>query len=114
MDAWITEAIRVLTDERNVLLHELNNDSDQTKPVLLDQSAQGRLTRADAMQQQAMAIALVERKKLALKKIDAALARCHAGTYGVCCDCGELIARERLAADPSTPFCSDCMVKRTR
>jgi len=114
MDTWIKEAVIILGKERETLLSELSCASDHTKPVLLDQSAQGRLSRIDAMQQQAMALALVERKRLALKKVEAALARYRAGTYGICCDCGEMIARERLAADPSTPFCSDCMAERNQ
>jgi DnaK suppressor protein len=112
MDPWIKEAVVILSQERDALLDELEAIGDNVKPVLLDQSTQGRLSRADSMQRQAMAITLVERKKLALKKIDAALARCHSGTYGICCDCGELISRDRLAADPSTPFCSQCMAER--
>ncbi len=112
IDTWIKETIVILSRERDALLCDLSAGCDNVKPVLVDQSTQGRLTRADAMQQQATAIALVERKKLALKKVDAALARCYSGTYGICCDCGELISRERLAADPSTPFCSQCMAER--
>jgi DnaK suppressor protein len=103
--------MEILSRERDILVKELDASRDNTSPILLDQSAQGRVTRADAMQQQTMAIAMVERKKLALRKIDAALARCHSGTYGICCACGDVIPRERLTIDLSTPFCLECLIE---
>ncbi len=41
-----------------------------------------------------------------LRRIDAALARIDAGTFGICAKCGDEIAEERLAAVPDTPFCA--------
>lgn len=46
-----------------------------------------------------------------LAKIDAALARVEAGTYGVCTSCGRPISAERLEARPHVELCIDC--KRT-
>ena len=43
-----------------------------------------------------------------LKRIDAALARIDAGTYGVCLTCGDPIAPARLAAVPDAALCADC------
>lgn len=43
-----------------------------------------------------------------LKRIDAALDRVAAGTYGVCVKCGEDISPERLDLLPDTPFCRNC------
>ena len=43
-----------------------------------------------------------------LKRIDAALGRVEAGTYGVCVKCGEDISTERLDLLPATPFCRNC------
>lgn len=40
-----------------------------------------------------------------LKRIDAALERIRAGTYGRCVVCGEQIAPERLEVLPETPYC---------
>ncbi len=45
---------------------------------------------------------------LELKRIDAALDRVVAGTYGVCVKCGEDISPERLDLLPDTPFCRNC------
>jgi RNA polymerase-binding transcription factor DksA len=41
----------------------------------------------------------------ALDQVDAALGRLADGSYGVCATCGERIADERLAAEPTTEAC---------
>lgn len=43
-----------------------------------------------------------------LERIDAALARVHEGTYGLCTRCEEPIARERLIALPWALRCQSC------
>lgn len=40
--------------------------------------------------------------------IDAALARMHAGTYGICTGCGEPITPARLEARPASAECLAC------
>ncbi len=77
--------------------------------VELDQTANGRLTRMDAMQQAAMESARRTRLENESRKYLAALARLDCGDYGICCRCGGEIAAERLRHDPATPFCRDCV-----
>lgn len=43
-----------------------------------------------------------------IRRIEAALARIEAGSYGVCVRCGDAIAADRLEVVPDTPFCSTC------
>ncbi len=43
-----------------------------------------------------------------VSRIDAALARIDAGTYGTCSRCGEPIDRRRLDAYPDAAQCADC------
>lgn len=43
-----------------------------------------------------------------VRRIDAALARIGAGTYGICQACGEAISPARLDLLPDTPFCKNC------
>ena len=43
-----------------------------------------------------------------LKRIDAALARIDAGTYGICLKCDEPISDERLAVVPDAALCKSC------
>ncbi len=45
-----------------------------------------------------------------LKRIDAALARIKAETYGDCLKCGEPISEARLALLPDAPLCKNCAV----
>ncbi|WP_135501326.1 TraR/DksA family transcriptional regulator [Roseovarius aestuariivivens] len=45
-----------------------------------------------------------------LRRIDAALGRIEAGTYGICQKCGEDISTARLDMLPETPFCKTCAV----
>jgi DnaK suppressor protein len=80
----------------------------ESRPVELDQAQQGRLTRMDALQVQAMAVETGRRRHLELDRIDDALARLEAGTYGDCLECEEPIASLRLLNDPSTPLCITC------
>ncbi|SFS15100.1 transcriptional regulator, TraR/DksA family [Yoonia litorea] len=82
------------------------------KTVELDQQAVGRLSRMDALQNQAMAQAQARRRAAERQKIHAALARIASGDYGYCIDCAEEIAPARLAADPAIALCTDCMRSR--
>lgn len=43
-----------------------------------------------------------------VRRIDAALARIQAGTYGTCQKCGDPILQARLELLPATPFCKLC------
>jgi DnaK suppressor protein len=79
------------------------------KPVALDQTTQGRVSRIDAITQQQMAKAGRTHLQLQLERIRAALERHEAGRYGLCCRCELDIGLERLTADPATPFCLECV-----
>ncbi|MCV3270443.1 TraR/DksA family transcriptional regulator [Roseobacter sinensis] len=81
---------------------------DGQKTVTLDQQAVGRLSRMDALQNQAMAQAQARRRQAERQRIRAALQRLEDGEYGYCTDCGEEIAPARLVSDPATPRCLDC------
>jgi len=82
--------------------------------VELDQTRTGRLSRMDALQLQAMARAGRGRAAQELRRIDAALARIEAGTYGACVDCEEPIGTARLEAQPAAPCCLPCATARER
>jgi len=101
-----------LLDERAALQQASRDTAEARRPVDLDQTSIGRLSRMDAVQQQAMAQATDRRKTAALQRIDAALARMQAGDYGWCVTCGEPIAPKRLALDPAAAECIACASKR--
>jgi DnaK suppressor protein len=96
------EDLRVLQDTR----------TSATATVELDQSSVGRLSRMDALQQQAMAEDGRQRAELALRRIEAALRRCDDGSYGECLECGEPIDPRRLELDPAATLCIRCAQAR--
>ena len=51
---------------------------------------------------------LRERERMLIQKIDAALAKIDAGTFGTCISCGEDIGIKRLRARPVADLCIDC------
>ena len=94
------------------LREEVLRDSELTeaerKPVTLDQSMVGRLSRMDALQNQAMALEAERRRGVEVQRIDAALARIEEGEFGYCAVCGEDIEPKRLDHDPTVPSCIAC------
>jgi RNA polymerase-binding protein DksA len=92
------EAQKVLLEERLDRIKEnlrrgFNADSGEMAKELEDQEvvdALGNDTRKD------------------LRAISAALRRIEAGDYGLCLECGDPIADERLRATPVAEYCIDC------
>jgi RNA polymerase-binding protein DksA len=92
------EAQKVLQEERLERIKEnlrrgFNADSGEMAKELEDQEvvdALGNDTRAD------------------LRAISAALQRIDAGDYGLCLECGDPIAVDRLRATPVAEHCIDC------
>ena len=81
---------------------------DNRKPVELDQSKVGRLSRMDAMQDQQMALELRRRKKRQLLQVNNALKRIEENLYGLCSLCNQPIAEDRLEAFPEVLTCVNC------
>ena len=108
-----------LTAAEQVLLHNqlltlkkelkllLLTSSASSQPVDLDQPI-GRLSRMDALQQQAMAKANRAGHQQRLILIDAALQAIKQSSYGECRRCEEPIGYARLNVRPESPFCLDC------
>ncbi len=100
---------RALLEARRTELRALSDAAkDSRKPVELDQQSIGRLSRQDALQQQAMAKAQDARRVSELRKIEAALSRLDEGEYGYCAECGEAIAPKRLEIDLTATRCAVC------
>ena len=59
-------------------------------------------------------LAVVQMKAETVARIDAALRRVDAGTYGRCVECEEPIAFERLRALPFALRCTSCEQSRER
>ncbi|OEJ65984.1 TraR/DksA family transcriptional regulator [Magnetovibrio blakemorei] len=100
-----------LEAERQELLHDAKTTAEERGVVVLDQTAVGRLSRMDALQNQAMQVETERRREIELKRIEAALKRLDSNDYGFCVSCGEAIQAKRLDMDPATPVCIDCAHK---
>jgi DnaK suppressor protein len=105
----LVDRLRELSSE---LSEQLERGRDATRPVELDPSSVGRLSRMDAMQQQDMARATREKSRLRLELCRQALVRAEIGEYGFCRGCEEPVGYARLAATPEAPFCLDCQSRR--
>ena len=87
-------------------LSDISREARDT--VELDQQAVGRLSRMDAMQQQAMAEAQERTRQLDLQRIEQAYRRIRDEDYGYCAECDEEIPDGRLAIDPMAERCVKC------
>lgn len=109
MDNKLVMKFRELLDQEAAELRAAEGATEEDRaPVELDQTSVGRLSRMDAMQQQAMATAQSRRRAGSLKAIAAALKRMDEHEYGWCEECGEEIPVGRLELDPCAPRCVAC------
>ena len=92
----------------DVLQKATDASKDARATVNLDQQSVGRLSRMDAMQQQAMANASEAMRATELASLRLALKRLDDGEFGYCADCGDAIETERLSRAPTARKCLDC------
>ena len=97
-----------LNEEKRELRDAGHRSAAERAPVQLDQQSVGRLSRMDALQVQAMAIAEQERRQVRLQRVEMALGRIELGDFGYCVQCEEDIETKRLDADPAVPLCIKC------
>ena len=102
----------LLLEKKSTLMEEEETGKEAAQIVELDQTSVGRVSRMDAMQGQAMAIAANQRREIELQKIGAALKRIEQEDYGICVECDEEISEPRLKLDPAASLCIDCASKK--
>jgi len=93
---------------RDEVQHLSDATEEDRKPVELDQSMVGRLSRMDALQGQAMQLETERRRGIELRRINAALSRIEEDDFGYCVTCGEDIEKKRIEHDPTAPTCMVC------
>lgn len=108
MTVDLTKANRRIGEKRSEIEAHSAMSAEARSTVELDQVAVGRLSRMDAMQQQAMAEASERARQRELVRIDMAERRIASGDYGYCEECGEEIPDGRLAIDPMATHCVNC------
>ena len=110
--AQLNELEDLLQQSREKLQQQLAISAASSEPVKLDQSAVGRVSRVDAIQQQHMAVSTRQQTQQRLKRITNALGHLAEGDYGYCQDCDELIGWPRLQVQPEAPYCLACQQSR--
>ena len=105
------EAARAsLHAERERLLVELGQPIEN--PAQMTYGSQAAA--ASQVFEQQRDLALRDRSRLELSRVEAALRSIDDGTYGTCTNCGNPIGAERLEAIPWAPTCIDCARKLER
>ena len=107
-DNEITELRSELERELGSLVKSMAITDEALRPVQLDQTAVGRLSRMDSLQNQSLTKNLRERESLKLSLIQGALERMERGDYGLCESCGGQIPFGRLFVVPESPSCAGC------
>lgn len=112
MEPTHTPFAQLIADELAVVSTSLEQATDEASTVELDQTSVGRLSRMDALQQQAMAQERQQRLRQRQRQLLAAQDRVAQGAYGRCCECDEDIDPARLRQDPAVVFCMACQGER--
>ncbi len=106
------QQLEAMRDELQSELAKLERSMEVTEaaagPVELDQTAVGRLSRMDSLQNQGMTKNLQERERVKLASLRKALERLKAGTFGICTECEGEIPFGRLMVFPETATCQGC------
>jgi RNA polymerase-binding protein DksA len=114
----LAELVRLLDARHAALLEEVRGELEKSENLqyieLLDRVPAdiGDQSMADALAD--LNVAIVDRHIRELRDIEVARARVADRTYGVCVDCGDDIALERLRAWPTAKRCHACQQQRER
>ena len=96
---------RIIRSAKEIISERLNQD-ESVPADTIDVST--------SETQQATLFRLRDREKYHLKKIDIALAKMEASTYGLCDVCEQEIDVKRLLARPETTLCIECKEEQER
>lgn len=110
-DKQVTAFAETLKTLQGELQDQSGATEEARRPVELDQQAVGRLSRMDALQEQAMQFETERRRQQTLSRIEAALKRIDEDEFGYCIACGEEIDIRRLENDPTLATCVKCASK---
>lgn len=100
----------VISKQINALVEEIKILEDSAKPIAPD-SAYGRLSRMDAINNKAIVDAALNDKRTTLDRYKYTLTRIDTEEYGKCSKCGQDIAFKRLMSIPYANLCIKCAAK---
>lgn len=96
-----------LRDEKSRVLSHTEKTKHEDMTLSTDDLAD-EVDLASSELSQNMALRLKDRERLLLHKIELALAKIEAGTFGICESCEEPIELKRLEARPVAELCISC------
>jgi DnaK suppressor protein len=105
------ELKRMLDDRRREILNEVQSKIKDVRSEGTLNSTGGVLDAEETSVtdiQEDIELALIQMKAETLTRINEALERLDAGTYGSCNECGDEISPQRLRALPFAVRCKDC------
>lgn len=108
--ARYAELKQILEERRREILSEVQSKMRDVRAEGAGEK-QGVLDAAEASEadiQDDIEFALIQMKSETLLKINEALERLEAGTFGYCFECGDEISERRLRALPFAVRCKDC------
>ena len=110
----ITRAEKALREERNHLVHQLDElGAAETGDLKADLDFGGSFADAAAVTaERTEVLGLVDSLKSQLDDVDTALAHIASGTYGTCDNCGSEIGADRMEFRPSSVLCVDCKSRK--
>lgn len=91
-----------LQDERHRLLESAQSTLEQMRAIARGADSNDRASTEEKL---SLEFRIRDRERKLLKKIDDALVRIEAGTYGWCAETGEPIGIPRLLARPTATLC---------
>lgn len=102
---WLLEREQKLTIQRkNIDGESGTSDDNVSSDAAVDTGAWRRFGQAR------MEAVTSEMDKM-LIRVRKALTKIKVGKYGLCEDCGKMIDTDRLAVDPTSPWCVSCAAK---
>lgn len=107
------EHIEYFTELLEGQLNELLNKADTAIVELLssEETSADPLDRASNDTDRTLSLRIRDRESKLIRKIKRALRSIEEGTFGICEECGEEIAINRLKARPVTTLCIDCKTR---
>jgi RNA polymerase-binding protein DksA len=113
--AELEEFKKLLLDKKSAILSSIKNrESDLIKSSKREESGElsslpQHLAEMGSQEyDKGFTFVMLEVLSKELKNIETALEKIQKGTYGICDNCGNKIAKERLMALPSTNLCLNC------
>jgi len=114
LDKFLTEQLEALSEERTTYLRQaetlqaeadsLTEDREPGDVQFDEESGEGDTLAVERERD----LTLSAQARAAVEEIDIAVAKVHAGTYGICEKCGTSIPKERLKALPHAALCVKC------